>query len=406
MTDYYLSSSTECSVITFTTLISGYAPSSSSLQIDWDTSFIPATHTVSLSYQVYYRDITFSVPSYTYHGETNSLQQDISNLLPYRDYQLYVDAIGSLTNQTSNTVTVTTDQNTPSESPTNVSALTLSATEISLSWFAPSRESQNGVLEYYVILINVTSSSYPGWTTTQINVTASSTFHTITGLQPYTAYTLSVSAATFIGRGPYSPSTTVFTHESTPTQHPRLSVTSKPHSTISLTLHPPTDTALPSSYVYAGVGVVILCLMLVPVCCSILIVCMWLIYSSKGKYQPEAQHRQSKSGTVLPSSGHSFPNPLYGPAPDDNSKADSLKKGYSIKAIENPYEFRTETNKSYVEGYDNFGAYSTTQPGFHADYPYSEIQHDPSTNQCNDLIDGDYTQMDSKDVKTHFYRRF
>ena len=242
MTDYYLSSSTECDVITFRTLISGSALSSSSLQIDWDTSFTPATHTVSLSYQVYYRDITFSVPSYTYHGETNSLHQDISNLLPYRDYQLYVDAIGSLTSQTSNTVSVTTDQDTPSESPTSVSVLTLSATEISLSWFAPSIESQNGVLEYYVILINATSSSHPGWTTTQINITASSTFHTITGLKPYTAYTLSVSAATSVGRGPYSTSTTVTTHESTPTQPPRLSVTSKTHSTISLTLRPPTDT--------------------------------------------------------------------------------------------------------------------------------------------------------------------
>ena len=240
--DYYLSSSTECSIITFNTLISGSALSSSSLQIDWDTSFTPAAHTVSLSYLVYYRDITFSVPSYTYHGETNSLQQDISNLLPYRDYQLFVDAIGNLTSQTSNTVSVTTDQDTPSESPTSVSALTLSATEISLSWFSPSRESQNGVLVYYVILINATSSSYPGWTTTQINVTASSTFYTTTGLKPYTAYTLSVSAATSVGRGPYSSSTTVTTHESTSTQPPRLSVTSKTHSTISLTLRPPTDT--------------------------------------------------------------------------------------------------------------------------------------------------------------------
>ena len=240
--DYYLSSSIECSVITFNTLISGTALSSSSLQIDWDTSYIPATHTVSLSYQVYYRDITFSIPSYIYYGETNSLQQDISNLLPYRDYQLYLNAIGNLTSQTSNTVTVTTDQDTPSESPTSVSALTLSATQINLSWFAPSRESRNGVLDYYVILTNVTSSSYPGWTTTQINVTASSTFYTVTGLEPYTAYTLSVAAATSVGIGPYSPSTTVSTHESTPTQPPLLSVTSKTYSTISLTLRPPTGT--------------------------------------------------------------------------------------------------------------------------------------------------------------------
>ena len=234
--EYYLSSTTECSVITFTSLISGSALSSSSLQIDWDTSYTPTLHTVSLSYQVYYRDITFSIPNYTYHGETNFLQQDISNLLPYRNYQLFVDAIGNLISQASNTVVVKTHEDTPSESPTSVSALTLSATAISLSWFAPSRESRNGVLEYYTILINVTS------TTTQLNVTASSTFYTLTSLKPYTAYTLSVAAATYVGRGPYSQTTTVTTHESTPTQPPLLSVTSKTHSTISLTLRPPTDT--------------------------------------------------------------------------------------------------------------------------------------------------------------------
>ena len=170
--EYYLSSTTECSVITFTSLISGSALSSSSLQIDWDTSYTPTLHTVSLSYQVYYRDITFSIPNYTYHGETNFLQQDISNLLPYRNYQLFVDAIGNLISQASNTVVVKTHEDTPSESPTSVSALTLSATAISLSWFAPSRESRNGVLEYYTILINVTSTTTPSCNPINVSLTA------------------------------------------------------------------------------------------------------------------------------------------------------------------------------------------------------------------------------------------
>ena len=241
--DYYKDSNITCALVTFQVLLAGTATSSSSITLSWQTTFSPSTSTVSLLYYAYSRDVTFVSSSYlTNHGYTGNLQATISTFLPYRDYQFYIYASANLTAQYSNYITVKTHEDTPSQPPTNVSALTLSATEISLSWFAPSRESQNGVLEYYVILINVTSSSHPGWTITQINVTASSTFHTITGLKPYTTYTLSVSAATSVGRGPYSLSTTVTTHESTPTQPPRLSVTSKTHSTISLTLRPPTDT--------------------------------------------------------------------------------------------------------------------------------------------------------------------
>ena len=235
--DYYKDTNITCAIVTFDVSLSATATSSSSITLSWQTTFSPSTSTVSLVYYALSRDVTFvSSGSYTYHGYTTNLQGTISTFLPYRDYQFFIYAAGNLSTDYSNYVTEKTYEDTPSESPTNVSALTLSATEISLSWFAPSRESRNGVLEYYTILINVTS------TTTQLNVTASSTFYTLTGLKPYTAYTLSVAAATSVGRGPYSPTTTVTTHESTPTQPPLLSVTSKTHSTISLTLRPPTDT--------------------------------------------------------------------------------------------------------------------------------------------------------------------
>ncbi|KAI6661003.1 Phosphatidylinositol phosphatase PTPRQ-like isoform X5 [Oopsacas minuta] len=232
MTDYYLSTETVCSIVTFDTLISGSALSSKSLQIIWQTTYVPTDHTASLTYKLYYRDITFSTPAFIEYGETDQLQQDITGLLPHRHYELYVSAIGSLTSEDSNIVTVKTDEDIPSMAPTIYILTVDSATQISISWSAPSIESQNGIIDNYVILID----------STELTVSASSTFYTITGLNPYTEYTLQIAAATSVGTGPYSTSSTTTTLESTPTSSPLLSVTTITETTITLTLSPPTDT--------------------------------------------------------------------------------------------------------------------------------------------------------------------
>ncbi|KAI6655488.1 Phosphatidylinositol phosphatase PTPRQ-like isoform X5 [Oopsacas minuta] len=232
MINYYLVTYIACSIVTFDTLMAGSALTSRSIHINWLTTFIPNTHSVSLYYVVYYRDITFSTPSYIDYRNTTALNYNITRLLPYRNYQLYVRSIGSLSSGESNTVIVRTNQDIPSQSPTIVTVLTISDTEISLSWIAPDRESQNGIIVDYVILINVTEHI----------VSASSTFSVITNLNPFTVYTFSVAASTSVGKGPYSSSTTITTHESTPTSPPLLSVTTITHTTITLTLRPPNDT--------------------------------------------------------------------------------------------------------------------------------------------------------------------
>ena len=158
------------------------------------------------------------------------------------------------------------------------------------------------------------------------------------------------------------------------------------------------------NYIYAGVSVAVLCLLLVLVCC-ILLVCICLIMFRKRKYHLEASRRQLETVNVLLPPNVSFTNPLYSSAGEDSSKGDSLKKDYSIKAIQNPYGFRSEPNELYIpgsEGYENLGAYSTFQPGFHDDDPYSEIEYDPSMNPFSDVIDGHYEQINPKDVKNPF----
>ncbi|KAI6648047.1 Phosphatidylinositol phosphatase PTPRQ-like isoform X2 [Oopsacas minuta] len=231
MTNYYLATYTACSIITFDTLIAVYGLTSRSIHINWQTTFTPITHSFSLYYVVYYRDITSFASSYIYYENTTALQYTITNLLPYRNYQLYVSSIGSLSSGKSNTVIVRTNQDIPSQSPTSVTILTVSDTEISFSWFAPSRESQNGIIIDYVIVIN----------NTEHTVSGSSTFYKITNLKPHKVYTLSVAAATSVGIGPYSSFITITTHESFPTSTPLLSVTTITHTTMTLTLFPPTD---------------------------------------------------------------------------------------------------------------------------------------------------------------------
>ncbi|KAI6661005.1 Phosphatidylinositol phosphatase PTPRQ-like [Oopsacas minuta] len=230
-TDYYQPTDITCEPIGFSVNAKASVTSSSAINLEWKTTYTPTGYIVSLSYKEYYRDITFSTPAFIEYGETDQLQQDITSLLPNRYYELYVSAIGSLTSEDSNIVTVKTDEDIPSMAPTIDTVTADSATQISISWSTPSIESQNGIIDNYVILID----------STELTASASSTFYTITGLNPYTEYTLQIAAATSVGTGPYSTSSTITTLESTPTSSPLLSVTTITETTITLTLSPPTD---------------------------------------------------------------------------------------------------------------------------------------------------------------------
>ena len=161
--------------------------------------------------------------------------------MPYTDYELYVTAIGSLATKNSNAVTVKTNQDIPSAPPSGVFGSANSPTEIAIYWSAPSADSQNGVITAYVILTNSTSNSDQGWTTTELVLSSSSTFYTITNLTAYKEYSISVAAVTVIGRGPLSAPISILTPESTPSAPPLLSLVSNTATSITLSLKPPAD---------------------------------------------------------------------------------------------------------------------------------------------------------------------
>ena len=212
-----------------------------------------------LTYKAYYRNHTTSY--YTYFGATTGLQTDVTGLLPYRNYDLYVTAIGSLASTDSNVVTVRTNEDTPSEPPSGISGSAISATEITVYWSAPSTGSQNGILTAYVILVNSTSNSDQGWTITELELSASTTFYTIMNLIAYKEYSISVLAVTVVGRGPHSPFISIRTLQSSPSAPPLLSLVSSTATTITLALKPPANSdtinGVISHYLitYSGVGV-------------------------------------------------------------------------------------------------------------------------------------------------------
>ena len=135
----------------------------------------------------------------------------LSGLLPYTSYSCSITAHTSVGGGPAATTSVTTQQDSklysstifiavtlyntvPSGPPQNFTISTTSRT-LTLSWSPPLPSQRNGVIISYLITYSSGGSI--------INSTrTSSTSLTITGLQPFTSYTCTVSAATIRGDGP------------------------------------------------------------------------------------------------------------------------------------------------------------------------------------------------------------
>ena len=79
-----------------------------------------------------------------------------------------------------------------------MSALTLDATSVKLSWQPPFIEDQNGVITLYTVNVTSVTAGY------MMTLSTSDTELTVTELDPFTLYNFTVAAATSIGSGPFS----------------------------------------------------------------------------------------------------------------------------------------------------------------------------------------------------------
>lgn len=85
----------------------------------------------------------------------------------------------------------------PSSLPRNVVAITLTSRSVRVSWEPPLVEQQNGVIQYYLVMVMVQQ------TRASFSLNSSSTSRIIPNLHPAYVYSIEVAAVT-IGVGPYS----------------------------------------------------------------------------------------------------------------------------------------------------------------------------------------------------------
>ncbi len=128
-----------------------------------------------------------------------------TGLAPSTTYMYRVSAINSIgTSSPSNTASATTHiQITTPQSPTNLSASTVSSSQIDLSWNAPGNNGGSSITGYK---IERSTDGGGSWSTIVSSTGSSSTTYSDTGLASSTTYTYRVSAINSIGTS--SPSNT------------------------------------------------------------------------------------------------------------------------------------------------------------------------------------------------------
>ena len=90
----------------------------------------------------------------------------------------------------------------PNAPPQNVTAMAISSTEIEASWKEVSAVDENGIIIVYEVQYEPLQTFGDQISTNTTNTTYLTT--TVTGLQEYVEYNISVRAYTSVGPGPYS----------------------------------------------------------------------------------------------------------------------------------------------------------------------------------------------------------
>lgn len=89
----------------------------------------------------------------------------------------------------------------PHSSPTSVNISSTDATAVTITWQPPVLENRNGIISFYVIVIQNLQFNIDDIT---VNVSGSDLSYTVSGLEEYCRYKCQIAAGTIIGSGPYS----------------------------------------------------------------------------------------------------------------------------------------------------------------------------------------------------------
>ncbi|XP_075130612.1 phosphatidylinositol phosphatase PTPRQ [Leptodactylus fuscus] len=183
--------------------------SSTSVMVFWDPPMEPngmITHYTVYAMDLYTKD--------AFHVITSNTSMLITGLKKYTDYKVRVTASNSAGESPvsdENNIFVRTLEDEPGSPPQNLVSAGVNATAINLEWSPPAEP--NGIITLYEII-------YTNSTVILAQNTTSTTF-TITDLNPYTLYRISVRAYTQFGHGNQStPILSVKTSETAPSSPP------------------------------------------------------------------------------------------------------------------------------------------------------------------------------------------
>ncbi|XP_075198535.1 phosphatidylinositol phosphatase PTPRQ [Anomaloglossus baeobatrachus] len=183
--------------------------SSTSVMVFWDPPLEPngmITHYTVYAMDLYTKD--------AFHVITSNTSMLITGLKKYMDYKVRVTASNSAGESAvseDNNIFVRTLEDAPGSPPQNLLSAGVNATAINLEWSSPAEP--NGIVILYEII-------YTNSTVILAQNTTSTTF-TITDLNPYTLYRISVRAYTQFGHGDQStPILSVKTSETAPSSPP------------------------------------------------------------------------------------------------------------------------------------------------------------------------------------------
>ncbi|XP_068132972.1 phosphatidylinositol phosphatase PTPRQ isoform X2 [Hyperolius riggenbachi] len=183
--------------------------SSTSVMVYWAPPLKPngmITHYTVYAMDLYTRE--------AFHVITSNTSILITGLKKYTDYKMRVAAsntAGESSLSEENDIFVRTLEDVPGSPPQNLVSTGVSATAIGLEWSAPSEP--NGIITHYEI---ISSNS-----TLILSQNTSSTVFTLTDLNPFTLYRISVRAYTIFGHGNQStPILSIKTSETAPSSPP------------------------------------------------------------------------------------------------------------------------------------------------------------------------------------------
>ncbi|XP_015768424.1 PREDICTED: uncharacterized protein LOC107347066 isoform X8 [Acropora digitifera] len=195
--------------------VSGYNTSSTSIFVQWDQ--VPAAHQngAMLYYTVTYRALpsglrqTVVVAAPGHHTRLTGLNK-------YTNYSITLFASTCKDGNVSAPIFIVTDEDRPSAPPANVSGHNTSSSSIFVQWDQVPAAHQNGAILYYT----VTYRALPSGSVQTNNVTAPANQTTLTGLNKYTNYSITVFASTCKGAGNVSAPFFIVTDEDRPSGYP------------------------------------------------------------------------------------------------------------------------------------------------------------------------------------------